>query len=199
MHKIYLTFRYLCFCLAMGLFTFPALAGDQVAEIGVYQTDGRIKLHLQRFQTQFPNGTPVSELKLKISNGLVHLFRKGYSENEACRTEMIEVVDAEGYPVKPGAFHPAGTPVFIQSLSSTIIQSCLDDGCHWLKNVVPMGEPPLQRASCDRTELSENKCKCHVNDGSGDRLVEGSFCIDRFRQVVKPPVHWVKLMYIENL
>ncbi len=199
MHNIIVTFRHLSLWLALSLFTCPAFAGGQVAEVGVYQTDGRIKLHIQRFQTQFPDGAPISELKLKISNGFVHLFRKGYSAEDACRTELIEVVDAEGFPVKPGAFHPPGTPVFIQSLSSTILRLCEDTGCHALKNVVPIGEPPLQRASCDRTELSENKCACHVNEGGGDRIVSGNFCYDRLSQIIKPPVHWVKLMYIENL
>lgn len=184
--------------LALALCSLSAFA-EQIAEVGVYNDDGRIKLHADRFQTHFPDGTPVSELGVRISNGFVHLFRKGYDADQACRAELIELKDKNGFPLMQAAPQPVGTRVFIWSSSLINIAACLDDGCHALKYVVPLGDPPLLRAACDRTDLSENKCRCHINDGSGERLVNGDFCDSYLDEILRPVTYWVTLANVINI
>lgn len=167
------------------------------AEVGVYGSDGSIKLHVDRFQTHFADGSAVAEVDLRISNGLVHVFRKGYDQSDACRSQMILLTDEEGLAVMPGS-QPSGTRVLLEVTAETISNYCNDDGCHALKNVVLPGEPPLVRAACDQTDLSGNRCRCHIDDGAGERLTQGDFCNSRFEISRFPLVYWIKLPWIQN-
>lgn len=197
MNRIYTTFFGV---LALTLLSLSASAGEQFAEVGAYNDAGQVKLFVDRFQTQFPNGIQVSELGLRISNGFVHVLRKGYDAEQACRTELIELTDKDGRAVAQGVRKAAGTPVFIRSISVTNIAACLDDGCHALRNVVLEGDPPLLKAACERSELSGNKCRCHINDGSGERLINGGdFCKTFLDEVLYSVIHWVNLENVVSI
>lgn len=198
MSKWYKNIRRVLVLLAMGVFAFPVLAAGQMAQIGMYDADGHIKLDKERFQTSFSRGIQVSEVRLDISIGLVHLVRQGYDEENACRTERIEVLYRDGSPVVAGMAAVAGEPVFIFSTSVINIFACLDDKCNALKGVVIPGEPPLLSAACDRSELSGNKCSCHINDGTGERVTEGDFCNSAIDNMLRPTVYWVKLAYVDS-
>ena len=172
-----------------------AMAESRFAEVGVYNGKGEIKLYVERFRDRFADGTPVTELDIRVVKGVIHAFRKGYGDDDACRTEHIELADESGQPLLASAPMPAGFPVFAFELSPTLRADCVDDNCHALINV----PPGLLSARCDRTELSENQCRCHINDGTGERLTNGDFCDSWFEQVLNPLSYWVRLEHIVRL
>jgi hypothetical protein len=152
-----------------------ASATDLRAQVARVADDGGIVLLTNRLVDKFPDGTPVAEAFVDISNGFLRLVRKGYKFNGDCLREVTTLYDANQIAVSVGNT-VAGQSLFAVEATPVNLLGCNDDGCRALKNVVFPGEPPLVSARCDRSELSGNTCKCHLNDGSGTVVTNGDFC-----------------------
>lgn len=171
-----------------------ASALDQRAEVGQFNASGSLTIDVTRLQSKFPDGMPVAELKVEISNGFYYLTRKGLA-NDSCRKEAVQLLTSTGLPLVAGSTL-AGQRAWLFEATPINLVGCHDDGCHALKNVVPIGSPPMQAARCDVTDLSDNKCKCHLHDGSGWRVTNGDFCNSWMETLSGPLVHWVKFNFI---
>lgn len=174
-----------------------ASAADQRAEIGRFDSQGRLIIATERFHDKFPDGLRVAELKVEISNGFYFLARKGYDADGSCRKQAVQVLTSAGQPLVVGSTS-AGQSAWMFEATPISLVGCQDDGCHALKYVVPIGSPPLQAARCDTTELSDNRCKCHLNDGSGWRVTNGDFCNSFIETLTSPLTHWLHLRYITS-
>jgi len=178
----------------------PIFAATQHAEIGKFTASGTITLQLAKFQEQFADGTKIAEITVTDYNGNRVVKRKGYSASGDCRVEMAPIANSAGQVIQNASVAPAGTRVYLFSVHPVAVLSCQDDGCHALKNVVLLGDPPLQSAKCDVTALSDNLCWCHLNDGTGDHLVNnfGDFCNSFLETILSPLSDWIRLQNIQE-
>ena len=168
-------------------------AASRRAEIGKFAGGDTIKLHMDRFQDEFGSGERIVDLRVDEDKGYVVVRRKGYTEDENCRVETARILNASGQPIPAGYVAAPGTPVFLANPVAVTRTACEGDGrCHALKNV----PPGLQTARCDITEVSDNKCACHIDDGTGLRTIDLDFCYSWFQQVSTVLVDWVRLQYI---
>lgn len=173
-----------------------ASAADLRAQVARVDSDGGIELMTNRLVDRFADGTPVAEALVDISNGFLRLVRKGYKFNGDCLREVTTLYDANHIAVSVGNTVP-GQKLFVWEASTVNLLACLDDGCRALKNVVFPGEPPLVSARCDRTDLSDNKCKCHLNDGSGTVVTNGDFCNSWLEERILSLPQWVLPLFIQ--
>ena len=173
-------------------------AATQRAEIGKFTASGTITLQLAKFQEQFTDGTKITEVTVTNYNGTRVVKRKGYAASGDCRVEMAPIADSAGQIIQSASIAPAGTRVYLFSVYPVSLLECEDDGCHALKNV---GTPPLQSAKCDVTELSDNRCWCHLNDGTGVHLVHnfGDFCNSFLETLLSPLGNWIRFQYIQEV
>lgn len=190
--------KWLCSIAAVWLFStgFASAAPDLYAKVARVADNGDIVLLTNRLVDKFKDGTPVSESFVDTSSGFARLVRKGYKFNGDCIREVANLYDVNRIPVSVGNT-VAGQPVFVFESTTVNLLACTDDGCRALRNVVPMGEPPLEYARCDRTELSGNKCKCHLNDGSGTTVTNGDFCNSWLEERILYIQEWVQPQYIQ--
>ncbi|HET9054153.1 MAG TPA: hypothetical protein VFM90_08275, partial [Cyclobacteriaceae bacterium] len=149
-----------------------SLADDaDLAAVGYYDASGEIQLVEEEFKTHFPNGQTVDEITIRIIDGFVYVARKGYAVDGECFTEVAPLVDRYGAHLTTGSDPAFCSSVYISEFFPVRLVSCKDDGCHALKGVGPIGGPPLVRkAFCDMTEISDNKCRCHIDRGNGLEL-----------------------------
>lgn len=171
-------------------------APDLRAAVARAGDNGEIVLLTKRLVDKFQDGTPVAEAYVDISNGFARLVRKGYRFNGDCIREVANLYDANRIPVSVGNT-VSGQSVFVFDSTTVNVLACTDDGCRALKNVVPIGEPPLEFARCDRSELSANKCKCHLNDGSETTVTNGDFCNSWLEERILSIQHWVLPQFIQ--
>ena len=189
--------KWLCSIAAVWLCSIGfASAADLRASVARVADDGGIVLLTNRLVDKFPDGTPVAEAYVDISNGFLRLVRKGYKFNGDCLREVATLYDANQIAVSVGNT-VAGQSLFAVDATPINLLACTDDGCRALKNVVFPGEPPLVSARCDRSDLSGNMCKCHLNDGSGTVVTNGDFCnswlLERFLSISQ----WVLPQFIQ--
>lgn len=153
-----------------------SLADDAgLAAVGYYDASGEIQLVGEEFKTHFSNGQPVGEIAIRVIDGFVYVARKGYSVDGECFTEVAPLVDRYGAHITPGSDPAFCSSVYISGFFPVRLLSCKDDGCHGLKGVGPIGGPPLVRkAFCDMTEISDNKCRCHIDRGNGIELLNST-------------------------
>ena len=168
-----------------------ASAADLRAQVARVADDGAIVLLTNRLVDKFPDGTLVAESFVDISNGFLRLVRKGFKFNGDCVREVISIYDANRIPVSVGTT-VAGQSLFVLDGTTLNLLACTDDGCHALKDI-----GGLRSAKCDRTELSGNKCKCHLDDGSGTVVSNGDFCDSWFEERVLSISQWVLAQYIQ--
>lgn len=166
-------------------------AADLRAQVARVADNGEIVLLTNRLVDKFPDGTAVAEHFVDISNGFLRLVRKGYKFNGDCIREVISIYDANRIPVSVGTT-VAGQALWVLDATKLNLLGCLDDGCHALKNI-----GGLKSAKCDRTELSGNKCKCHLDDGSGTVVSSGDFCDSWFEERVLSIQQWVWPPFIQ--
>lgn len=178
-------------CLSILAVALLASAGGAVAaeraEIGIVGADGKVQLHRDRFQEKFPDGTAVAELRADISNGFLHLTRKGFDAQSACLQHVTRVVDAFGSQVT--SLTP-GQALYLPEFVPVEISACNDSGC---ADDIPAP------SRCNITEKSGNKCRCHVLLPDNNVLVspDESLCwswIDRLTSILS---HWVKPPFIQ--
>ena len=189
--------KWLCSFAAVWLCSIGiASAAELRAQVARVADDGGIVLLTNRLVDKFPDGTPVAEAFVDDSNGFLRLVRKGFKFNGDCLREVTTLYDANRIPVSVGNT-VAGQPVFTVNATPVSLIGCLDDGCRALKNVVFPGEPPLVSARCETSELSGNKCKCHLNDGSGTVVTNGDFCNSWLEERLLSVSQWVLPQFIQ--
>jgi hypothetical protein len=173
-----------------------ASAADLRAPVARVANNGNVEVLTNRLVDKFPDGTPVAEAFVDISNGYLRLVRKGFKFNGDCLREVTTLYDVNRIPVLVGST-AAGQSLWVLHESTVNLLACLDDGCRALKNVVFPGEPPLVSARCDRTDLSGNKCKCHLNDGTGTVVTNGDFCNSWLEERILSIQEWVLPQFIQ--
>ena len=166
------------------------------AEVARVADNGDIVVLASRLVDKFPDGTRVSEAFVDISNGFARLVRKGYKYNGDCIREVARLYDANHIAVSAGNTVRA-QPLFVYEFSPISLTGCYDDGCRALKDIGPLGGQPLAYARCDRSELSGNACKCHINDGSGMSVTNGDFCNSWLEERLLAIQEWVLPQFIQ--
>ena len=178
-----------------------ALAANQPVEVGRFMSAGTIVLQLPKFHEQFADGTRISEIIVAEDDGYRVVRRKGYSASGQCRMESARLVTANGQPILSTAVAPLGTPVFLPGLISVTLIGCSDNGCRRLTGVDGLGGHETLRAWCDQTELSDNRCRCHVvtTESVDTQLANDSLglCASLLDRVLSYPVtEWIRFRYI---
>ena len=146
--------------LALG--AVPARAATQRVEVGQFTSSGTIALQLPKFHEQLADGTRIAEITVADLNGYRVIRRKGYAASGECRIESAPITTADGQPISSQFAAAAGTRVFLPALFRVALTGCVDNRCGDLVGVDGLGGHETLRAWCDRTELSEDLCKCHV-------------------------------------
>jgi len=193
--KFWLSWRALAAFAACTIFAFAetSLAAPLRAQVAQVAADGTVKVFKERLVDHFANGQPVADAYVDVSNGFLRLVRKGFKPNGDCLREVATLVDANGLSVVPSAL-VKGQVLWVFDATPVSTLGCTDNGCHALKNVVPIGEPPLVYARCD---TSDGTCQCHINDGTGDSTVGGGFCSSWYDKSVLSIDQWVLHQFIE--
>ena len=141
----------------------PALAAaNQPVEVGRFTATGTIALQLPKFHEQLADGTRIAEITVGDVDGYRVVSRKGYAASGACRIESTPIVTGDGQPIPSHVVAAAGTRVFLPALFKVALTGCVDNRCSSLVGVDGFDGHETLRAWCDRTELSEDLCKCHV-------------------------------------
>lgn len=189
--------KWLCSIAAVWLCsTGLASAADLRGQVARVTDDGGIELLTNRLVDKFPDGTRVAEVYIDDSNGFLRLVRKGFKFNGDCLREVTTLYDANQIAVTVGST-VAGQSLFAVHATPVSFLGCNDDGCRRLKNVVLPGDPPLVSARCDSSELSGNRCKCHLNDGSGTVVTNGDFCNSWLEVSLLDISHWLWPQFIQ--
>jgi hypothetical protein len=190
--------KWLCSIAAVWLCSIgvASAAPDFRAQVAKVAVNGDIVLLTDRLVDEFQDGTPVAESFVDISNGFLRLVRKGYKFNGDCIREVASIYDINRIPVSVGNT-VAGQSLFVFEATMINVMACTDDGCRDLKWVVGVGYPPLESARCDRTELSGNKCKCHLDDGNETTVTNGDFCNSWLEERILSIQHWVLPQFIQ--
>jgi hypothetical protein len=187
--------KWLCSIAAVWLCSIGlASAAEPRAQVARVDNDGGIELLTNRLVDRFPDGTPVAEAFVDDSSGYLRLVRKGFKFNGDCLREVTTLYDANRIPVLVGST-AEGQSLWVWHAATVNILACLDDGCSELKNVPT--DPPLVSARCDRSDLSGNLCKCHLNDGTGTVVTNGDFCNTWLEQRTLDIRQWVAQLFIQ--
>lgn len=174
----------LLLCSGMGYADEP----DLVA-VGYYDANSEIRLVDDIFKTHFSGGQLVNEIKIQVINDFVYVSRKGYAGNGECFTEIAPLVDKFAQPISVGSDPAFCSSVYISTFFPVRFLSCKDDGCHMLEGIGPLGgESLIQDARCDTTELSNNQCRCHINRGQGQELLNSDLLCKTELNVI--PMHF---------
>jgi hypothetical protein len=181
--------------------TAPALAANQLVEVGRFTSAGTIALQLPKFHEQLADGTRISEITVVDDDGYRVVRRKGYTASGQCRMESARVVTANGQAILSTVVAPVGTPVFLPPLIRVIAAGCNDNGCRKLEGVDGLGGHETLRAWCDRTELSDSRCSCHVvtTESVDTQLASDSLglCASLLDRVLSYQVsEWIRFRYI---
>jgi len=166
------------FCSFIGVLSLSfCVSAATLTEVGKYNGRGEISLNYEVLLREFPDDRPVKALKVVNNNGHLMVSRKGYGDDGTCFTEAVQLVDRCGTPLVLGSDPLMGKRVFLSSEIAVLVRACADDGCHALINVGLPGEQMPISATCDISEISDNKCACHVNRGQGIEIVrDGLLC-----------------------
>jgi len=177
-----------------GIGISTANAADQRAQIGKFTTKQTIELDLAKFQNKFSDGQPITDIRVADYEGYMVVRRKGYSQDGlSCLVESAQILNAAGQPIPSGFTAPPGTNVFIDNLVPVKREPCTGDGrCHMLKNV----PPGARSARCDKSDLSDNKCTCHLVNNYGETIIIDNYCYSWLEEVMSPLSDWIRLQYI---
>lgn len=164
-----------------------------LAAVGYYAANGEIQLVKEEFKTHFVDGSPVKDISVRVINDFLYVARKGYTPDGECFTEVASLVDKFGQQLTSGSDPAFCSSVYIADFYPVKLVSCKENGCHALKGVVLAdGSPILSRAFCDMTELSEGKCRCHIDRGQGLELLNSTqMCKTEFRNFSMVLVDWL--------
>ena len=185
--------------LALG--AVPALAANQRVEVGQFTSSGTIALQLPKFHEQFADGTKIAEITVADFNGYRVVSRKGYAASGACRIETAPITTGDGQPIPSHFVAAAGTRVFLPTLISVTLSGCVDNRCGDLVGVDGLGGHETLRAWCDRTELSDNACRCHVvtTEAVGIQLADNALglCTSWLDRLTSAQVsEWIRFRYV---
>ena len=185
--------------LALG--AVPALAANQRVEVGQFTSSGTIALQLPKFHEQFADGTKIAEITVADFNGYRVVSRKGYAASGACRIETAPIMTGDGQPIPSHFVAAAGTRVFLPTLISVTLSGCVDNRCGDLAGVDGLGGHETLRAWCDRTELSDNVCRCHVvtTEAVGIQLADNALglCTSWLDRLTSAQVsEWIRFRYV---
>lgn len=177
-------------------------AATQSVEIGKFTSAGTITLQLQKFHEQFADGTRIAEITVTEYDGNRVVKRKEYSASGDCRAEIAPIMNSSGQIIPSTFVASAGTRVFLPTLIPVTRLTCSDDGCSDLAGVDALDGHETLSAKCDQTELSDNRCQCHVKttesaetglyDYEGDDL-----CSSWLEDILSPVSDWIRLRYIQ--
>jgi hypothetical protein len=184
----------------LNLVPVTTLAATQSVEIGRFTSAGTISLQLPKFQEQFADGTRIAEITVTEYDGNRVVRRKGYSASGDCRVEITPIMNSSGQTISSIFVAPAGTRVFFVKAIPVTLFSCSDDGrCSELVGVgVPDG-PQTLSAKCDQTELSDNRCQCHITttDSTETQVGADDFCHSGLENLWSHLSDWIRLRYIK--
>jgi len=179
----------------------PAVAANQKVEVGQFTSSGTIALQLPKFHEQFADGTKIAEITVADFNGYRVVSRKGYAASGACRIETAPITTGDGQPIPSHFVAAAGTRVFLPTLISVTLSGCVDNRCGDLAGVDGLGGHETLRAWCDRTELSDNICRCHVvtTEAVGIQLADNALglCTSWLDRLTSAQVsEWIRFRYV---
>ena len=179
----------------------PAVAANQKVEVGQFTSSGTIALQLPKFHEQFADGTKIAEITVADFNGYRVVSRKGYAASGACRIETAPITTGDGQPIPSHFVAAAGTRVFLPTLISVTLSGCVDNRCGDLAGVDGLGGHETLRAWCDRTELSDNACRCHVvtTEAVGIQLADNALglCTSWLDRLTSAQVsEWIRFRYV---
>ncbi len=179
------------FCFVIG----TTNAADQRAQIGKFTAEQTIKLALGRFQNEHSDGQPITDIRVSDHEGYSIVRRKRYSQDGNCIVEMTRILDSSGHPIKSGFKAQENTPVFLNHLVPMLITTCMEDNHKCSRSAEIIGH----KGACDRTELSLDKCACHVTDLVGGIRIPGptdSFCNSVIDQMMSNLDSWIRRRFI---
>ena len=194
MDFVYYFALFISICLLLG-YSFASLADDMyLAEVGKYDSNGKIQLNLDRFETTFPDGGIIDLISVIDVNGFIYIVRKGFDRNGVCRSERVELVNRELMPLTAGSDPLEGTPVFIFSESNSYRRFCQDKGCNILNNLEVTDQITFDSAVCDITEASDFKCACHLQaKGTISIIQNDKLCVSAFKPTTKVEIEdWIR-------
>ena len=179
----------------LNLVPVTTLAATQSVEIGRFTSAGTISLQLPKFHEQFADGTRIAEITVTEYNGNRVVKRKGYSASGDCRVEIAPIMNSSGQTIPSTFVAPAGTRVFLLTPIEVDLLRCSDDGC--IDKVALLPPAGAYRGQCDQTELSGNRCRCHIIGENALFGNEGDWCNSYLEHIWSTLSDWIRLRYIK--
>lgn len=140
---------------------------EQSAVIGQAKADGTFRIHRDRFQPTFADGTPVAKIEIRTVDGFTRVYRWAA---DGCRGESTLARLGDSLPGLDWV------PVLILTSHPLDIFTCEDNGC-----AAAFANPGIREAKCQA--FGDLKCVCVTNNLTGDAptAMLGDYCKRRFR------------------
>ncbi len=167
---------------------------SQPLPVGYFDETGEVQLYSDVLDPEFPDGTNVAEFEVREVDDFLYLARKSYNDGD-CHTEIVPLVDRFEQRLTVGSDPGACPLAFISNKFPVRVFNCLDDGCKLLPGVVPLGgDPIVLSAHCDNTELSDFNCRCHINRGQGEEVLNSDLlCKTELKSMQLKFPHWMNV------